>query len=68
MNEEANDRLSVPEAAALLGIAEQTLRNWVDAGRVRHIRLPSGQLRFLRSDIEAILTPVEPTNHGRAAS
>ena len=57
----SEELLSVPEAAALLGVADQTLRNWVESGLVRHIRFPSGQVKFREADIEAILEPIEPT-------
>jgi excisionase family DNA binding protein len=53
--------LSATEAAALLQVSDETVRRWADAGKIRHVRLPSGQLRIYRQDVEAILTPVEPT-------
>jgi excisionase family DNA binding protein len=59
--------LTLPEAASLLGVADQTLRNWVEAGRIRHVRLPSGQVRFYRRDVDAVLEPVEPVDPGRAS-
>ena len=45
----------------MLPVDPATLRNWVADGRIRYIRLPSGQLRFRRSDMEAVLQPIEPT-------
>ncbi len=54
------DQLSTTEAAAIVGVTDETMRRWAERRQVRHIKLPSGQLRFLRSDIEALLTPVEP--------
>jgi excisionase family DNA binding protein len=59
--------LSAPAAARLLGVSDETLRRWAADGRIRHIRMPSGQLRFRPADIAAILEPVEPGD-GRAAS
>lgn len=56
-----DDLLTTTEAAALLDVHGETLRRWVADGWIRHIRLPSGQLRFRRADIAAALTPVEPT-------
>lgn len=55
------DLLTTPEAAARLDVSDETLRRWAAEQRIRHLRLPSGQLRFRRDDIEAILTPIEPT-------
>lgn len=55
-----DDLLTTAAAADLLHVSDETLRRWVDAKRIRHIVLPSGQLRFRRSDIEAALVPVEP--------
>lgn len=60
------DHLTTSAAAALLGVSDETVRRWADEKKIRHVRLPSGQLRFLRTDVLAVLTPVEPT-HGDAA-
>lgn len=57
---EATD-LTTGAAAAVLGVSDETLRRWVDQGKVRYVRLPSGRLRFRQADIEALLVPVEPT-------
>lgn len=48
-------------AAEYMGISDETLRRWADDKKIRHVRLPSGQLRFRRSDLDEALTPVEPT-------
>ena len=53
--------LATGAAAAVLGVSDETLRRWVERGKVRYVRLPSGRLRFRRSDLEALLVPVEPT-------
>lgn len=57
------DTTDLPTGAAadVLGVSDETLRRWVDQGKVRYVRLPSGRLRFRRSDLDAILVPVEPT-------
>ena len=52
--------MSTGAAAALLGVSDETLRRWAEKGQIRHIKLPSGRLRFRRADLEAALTPVEP--------
>ena len=43
----------------MLEVTDETIRRWAEKGRIRHIRLPSGQLRFERQDIEAIRQPTE---------
>lgn len=53
--------LTTSAAAQFLGVSEETIRRWADDKRIRHIRLPSGQLRFRVSDLDEVLTPVEPT-------
>jgi excisionase family DNA binding protein len=68
MPKESRERLlPTSEAAELLGVTDQTLRNWAEAGRIRHIRMPSGQIRFRRQDIDAVLEPVEPVDPSRAS-
>jgi excisionase family DNA binding protein len=59
-----SDTLTTRAAAAVLGVSEQTLRNWADDRKIRHVRLPSGQLRFRREDLDEALTPVEPATAG----
>jgi excisionase family DNA binding protein len=56
-----SDLLSAAEVADILEVSGETVRRWVASGRIRHIRLPSGQVRFERADIDAIRQPVEPT-------
>lgn len=47
-------------AAELLNVTDETIRRWAEKGKIRHVKLPSGHRRYYRSDIAAILTPVEP--------
>ena len=47
--------LSSREVEALLGISRSTLDRWAKDGTLKFFRLPSGQRRFFRSEIEAIL-------------
>ena len=56
-----SDLLSTSAAAAVLGVSDETVRRWADERKIRHVRLPSGHLRFRRSDLDAVLSPVEPT-------
>ncbi len=37
-----------------LGISYSTVHRWIKDGRLRAIRLPTGQTRILREDVEAI--------------
>lgn len=60
MSDNAEDLLSTSAAAAFLHVSDETLRQWADKRLIRHIRLPSGQVRFRRVDLLEVLTPVEP--------
>jgi excisionase family DNA binding protein len=55
-----DDILSAPEAAAIVGVTDDTMRRWAKEKRVRHTVTPSGRVRFRREDVEALLRPVEP--------
>jgi len=54
------DLLTTGQAAKRLGVSDETVRRWADDRRLRHVRLPSGQLRFRPSDLDEVLVPVEP--------
>ena len=49
--------LTVKQVAELLGVAPSTVVNYADQGRLKHWRLPSGQRRFRRRDIEPFMAP-----------
>jgi excisionase family DNA binding protein len=51
--------LTLPEAAAKLGVGESTVRRWVKAGRLKAIHLPSGRRRVRAAEVEAILASDE---------
>lgn len=53
------DLLTAKEAARLLRVAPSTVRRWAGLGLLPVIRLPSGALRFRRSDVERLLGTVE---------
>lgn len=53
-----DELLSAAEAAELLQVNEATVRAWAADKRIAHIVLPSGQRRYRRSDVLAILEPV----------
>lgn len=54
-----DDKLSVGEAAAILGVSTYTLRRWEKRGRISSLRTPTGHRRYGRADVEALLT--QPT-------
>jgi DNA (cytosine-5)-methyltransferase 1 len=59
--------VQIKEAAALLGVAENTLRNWERSGKIRVYRHPINNYRlYKRADIAALLAaidaPVEPVH------
>jgi hypothetical protein len=56
-----NDLKPIGWSADRVGVSVQTLRNWANAGRVPYVRLPSGQMRFLVSDLDAMIQRVEAT-------
>jgi excisionase family DNA binding protein len=53
-----DDLLTTSQAAKEFGVSDETIRRWAEDKKVRHVRLPSGQLRFRRSDIAAHLEPI----------
>lgn len=54
------DLLSTAAAAEILEVSDETVRRWAAVGIIRHVRLPSGQLRFEAGDVYAIRKPIEP--------
>jgi len=51
----ASERLlKIDEAAALLGVTTQTIRNWDNSGKLKAIRTDGGHRRFKEADINAI--------------
>lgn len=61
MPDAANELLKVGEVAKRLGVSDETVRGWAKTGKLRYVKLPSGGRRFRAVDVDAILTPVEPT-------
>lgn len=54
------DYLKIKEAAALLGVAPNTLRNWERAGKLAPFRHPiNGYRLYKRAALEAVLRSVE---------
>jgi len=58
--EEFEDRLlRTAEACRFLGIHQTTIYRWVRQGLLPAIRLPTGEIRFQKSEIDLLIT------HGR---
>lgn len=54
--------LITPEAVAeRLNVSAQTVRRWINDGRVPAYKLPSGQFRLDEAEVAAMLTPVSPS-------
>lgn len=51
--------LTTTEVAELFQVSDDTVRRWAESRMVRHVKLPSGQYRFDRKDIEPWLVFVE---------
>ncbi len=49
-----SDMLTTTQAAELLNVDRATVARWIRLGQLRAIRLPSGQYRVRRSDLEAL--------------
>ena len=54
-----SDYLRISEAAAYLGASPNTLRNWVNGGKIAAVRHPvNGYRLFKREDLDALLKKV----------
>ncbi len=51
---EHREMIGLTEAARLLGVHQNTLRNWSDKGLIAHLRLPSGHRRFERQEVDRL--------------
>lgn len=53
--QQSDDELLLPDdVAAELKVSNQTIRRWVRAGKIAHVRTPSGRIRIRRSEIRRI--------------
>ena len=50
--------MQVREAAHTLGVHENTIRRWAEAGYITPVRLPSGVRRFREEDIAALQSEI----------
>lgn len=55
-----SDYMQIKEAAALLGVAPNTLRNWERTGKLRVYRHPVNNYRlYKKSDLQNLLAAIE---------
>jgi excisionase family DNA binding protein len=60
--------MTVAEIAAILKLNQQTVRNWIDAGKLPHVRIGERRVRVYRRDFDAFVArgyggesePLEP--------
>ena len=59
-----SDYMQIKEAAALLGVAPNTLRNWDRTGKIRVYRHPVNNYRlYKKADLQRLLASIElPAN------
>ena len=50
--------VSIRQAAAELGVHENTVRNWIDRGYLRAYRLPSGHRRLPEAEVNRLIGEV----------
>jgi DNA-binding transcriptional MerR regulator len=60
--------MQVRTAARELGVHENTLRRWEEAGLVRAVRLPTGVRRFRPEDIESLKQEIYGSRPGDSTS
>jgi excisionase family DNA binding protein len=65
--DDANDWVSLSEAAKLLGVHPATVRAWADEGHLQSQRTPGGHRRFRLADLRQWLAKTQPvTNNAEA--
>lgn len=45
------DTLGIKDIAKILGVSEQTARNYIDAGHITYHKLPSGYRKVFKRDL-----------------
>jgi excisionase family DNA binding protein len=51
----SDELMTVADVAALLKLNQQTIRNWIDAGKLPHLRVGERRVRVYRSDLDRFL-------------
>ena len=60
-----SDYLRISDAAKYLGVSPNTLRNWVNAGKIAALRHPVNAYRlFKQEDLAVLLKQVETASRG----
>ncbi len=61
--EKLSNYMRVAEAADYLGVSPNTLRNWVNAGKIAAVRHPLNDYRlFKKKDLDSLLKKVAATS------
>jgi len=50
-----DELLTTAEAAQMLRVSQKTIARWVRLGQLPGVRLPSGQLRIKRAEVDKLL-------------
>jgi excisionase family DNA binding protein len=56
----SDDLLTTAEAARMLRVSQKTIGRWVRLGQLPAVRLPSGQFRIKRAEVERLLASDQP--------
>lgn len=54
MNGEPDEFITVAEVASILKLNQQTVRNWIDQGKLPHVRI-GRRVRIRRADFDALV-------------
>jgi excisionase family DNA binding protein len=65
-----DEYLTIPEACTLVHVSRRTIYNWLHAGLIDAIRIPSGSLRIRRASliIDVVLRKPQPVQNPSAPS
>jgi len=67
--ENLRDFLLISEAANYLGVSPNTLRNWVNAGKIAAHRHPvNGYRLFKQNELDTLLSKVHPVSDASVSS
>lgn len=61
----SDEHISTKETRKLLGVTAKTLRTWVESGKIRAIKTPSGIRNYNKQDVRAILGIYDPPKEKR---
>ncbi len=64
--DQAEDLLSIAEAAKRLQVSRVTLWRWIQSGRLKAYRLGPRKVRIRQSDLGDLLKPLEASNRQNA--